>query len=885
MGEGLYEAPAESSQHMAAEDDKALIAEPAEESQAHVEDQQETPVTTAPAAVESQEAGKDSAAPASEDAPDVTTAPVGETDPLEPAAVAPEADEPLAAPEPETTSEGPVAADSLASGELAPGEGEGATLPEDHTVYSVRVGGSQNVVSSDTNNPKVQRQTSTLADFWQLEAVGEQRYQLVSAKDGSHLCYDENGVVGSVGKGIWLILERLNDTLSLTPEDWQDLRLTASGTEAGSALSLSEATGSELQQFVFTKMATLSEALQKGAEVRGGTYAITSGVGNSQTLDIKGGSKANKGNVQIYTTNNSDAQRFEIESVGGGLYTLRSYHSDLYLEAAGGGTSKGTNVHQYRGNGTLSQLWYLTKSGSSYVLHNAKSGLVLDVAKGKATKGTNVQLYTANGSKAQSFALVADRQLEEAAAAGKALVEGIYALKAGVGSNLVLDVTGGSTAKGANIQVYTFADAFAQKAELTYVGKGRYTIQFANSGKYLDIKGGSKSSGANVQQWSGNGSRAQQWYFVRNADGSFTVKSALSGMALDVAGSAKKANVRVATPTGAAAQAFTLNAVPLLKDGTYVFSSVLSPAQLFEVAGSSSKKGANVQINRMARSNGQQLQLAYQGNHAYTLTNKASGLVLEVAGGSTAKGANVRQWSSNGTPAQQWILGVTDSGALTLRNAKSGLYLDLKGGKSARGTNVQQWSGNGSKAQSFVPYADTSSFVTKGKTGYQNPSRYYQISAYNCVLPSYANGFYTYVSPSVISPTATRSECVEAFIAHAMKYLGTGYVWDWSMAPGQGVDCSGLVMQCLYAVGMQTPYNTYDHMYDPWQDHNAENMHADNKFKKIDFSQRMRGDLIFYSGHVAIYLGNDLIINATPPRVQIQSVYSWAVTGCSRVFV
>ena len=245
----------------------------------------------------------------------------------------------------------------------------------------------------------------------------------------------------------------------------------------------------------------------------------------------------------------------------------------------------------------------------------------------------------------------------------------------------------------------------------------------------------------------------------------------------------------------------------------------------------------------------------------------------------------MRQWRSNGTDAQKWVLGVSDDGGITIRSVKSGRFVDLKGGRFSSGTNVQQYSGNGTKAQSFVPYAISSSFVTAGKTGYQNPSRYYQISAYNCTLPSHAKGFFTYVTPSRVSPTATRNQCVEAFVRRAYEFMNTSYVWDWAMAPGQGVDCSGLVMQCLYSVGMQTPYNTYDHMYDPWQDHNAENMRVDSRFKQVPFSDRQRGDLIFYPGHVGIYLGNNQIINAYPPKVQIQSVFSWTVTGCSRVFV
>ena len=765
--------------------------------------------------------------------------------------------------------------------ELAPGEGTGKTLPEDQTVYSIASADSGLLVAKGSSDVVSQKPSTTLADYWKLEALGEQRYRIVSSKDGSFLSYTGGGVLGNVGKAVWLVLEHLNETLSLVPEDLAHLRLEA----ADGSLILAVARDAAAQQFRFTKMAPLTEALQKGAEVNEGIYALASGVGNKQTIDIKGGSKANKGNVQVYTANNTDAQRFTLTSVGGGLYTIKAFHSNRCLDAAGGGTTKGTNVQQYAFNGTLAQLWYLVKGESGYVLHNAKSGLVLDVAQGSAKKGTNVQLYRANGTKAQTFTLERDLPLEAAHAAGKVFEEGIYTLQMHVGSKLVLDVAGGSTAKGANIQAYQSNNTLSQKVELTYLGNGRYTIQSAVSGKYLDIKGGSMASGANVQQWTANKSRAQQWYFVKGASGRYTIASMLSGMVLDVAGSANKANVRVATSNGADAQQFTIKAVPLLADGTYVFSSVMSSANLVEVAGGSSAKGANVQLNRMARSNAQQWVLTYMGNHQYKLVNKASGKVLEVASGSKDKGANVRQWTSNNTPAQRWILGISDTGALTLRNANSGLYLDLKGGKSVRGTNVQQWTGNGTKAQSFVPYSNTSSFVTKGKIGYQNPSQYYQISAYQCVLPSYAKGFFTYVSPSVIAPDATRSQCVEAFIGRAMQYLGTGYIWDWSMAPGQGVDCSGLVMQCLYAVGMQTPYNPYDHMFDPWQDHNAENMHADNKFKKIPFSQRQRGDLIFYTGHVAIYLGNDRIINSTGPGVQIQSVYSWPITGCSRVFV
>lgn len=94
-------------------------------------------------------------------------------------------------------------------------------------------------------------------------------------------------------------------------------------------------------------------------------------------------------------------------------------------------------------------------------------------------------------------------------------------------------------------------------------------------------------------------------------------------------------------------------------------------------------------------------------------------------------------------------------------------------------------------------------------------------------------------------------------------------------------------MQSLYATGMNLGrYNPWDHYYTPGHDHYANDMWGDPRFKHLSFSQRRRGDLICYPGHIAIYLGNDMIIEAYPPRVRISSVYSSGnIRGVLRPFV
>ena len=183
-----------------------------------------------------------------------------------------------------------------------------------------------------------------------------------------------------------------------------------------------------------------------------------------------------------------------------------------------------------------------------------------------------------------------------------------------------------------------------------------------------------------------------------------------------------------------------------------------------------------------------------------------------------------------------------------------------------------------------------STSVWVGYRGYQNPAGYYQVSCCSVNIPHLNSGIFGYRTPSRIGTYATRDDCVNAMITRAFDYVGTTpYIWDYSCAPGVGVDCAGLVMQCLYATGMNLGrYTPWDHYYTPGHDHYANDMWNDPKFKHLSFSQRQRGDLICYKGHIAIYIGNDQIIEASSPRngVRVHSVYvGYEIKGVLRPFV
>lgn len=151
-----------------------------------------------------------------------------------------------------------------------------------------------------------------------------------------------------------------------------------------------------------------------------------------------------------------------------------------------------------------------------------------------------------------------------------------------------------------------------------------------------------------------------------------------------------------------------------------------------------------------------------------------------------------------------------------------------------------------------------------------------------------------YVSPMRINSESTKDDCINAMINTAYTYLGTSYIVGASGAPGTGVDCSGLVMQALYSAGLDlSPINPIRHA-SPGYEYESQNMYASSKFKTVSYENRQRGDLIFYSNangviiHVAIYLGNNQVIESWPNQVVVANIVNGQhsrVAGVRRPFV
>lgn len=77
-----------------------------------------------------------------------------------------------------------------------------------------------------------------------------------------------------------------------------------------------------------------------------GWYMIISGNSEDRVLDINDWSQSNGGNLEIYSKNNTTNQRFYLQYLNNGFYSIKAYHSGRYLHVTDGNNPQ-ANVHQW----------------------------------------------------------------------------------------------------------------------------------------------------------------------------------------------------------------------------------------------------------------------------------------------------------------------------------------------------------------------------------------------------------------------------------------------------------------------------------------------------------------------------------------------------------
>ena len=483
---------------------------------------------------------------------------------------------------------------------------------------------------------------------WAIEDAGNGLYRIVNAATGRVLGVSASGKLVTVSKG-----DARELSVTFAPSDFKCLR---SEQDADAAAHMSD--------------------------LPDGEYIVCSSKNYSFVLDVSGGSKDNSANIQLYTSNMSNAQRWTVSHDDKGYVTFRNAGSNKVIDVAGGNASSGTNIAQYVSNGTYAQKWIVAKrSDGSYLIESAlRPGFYLGSRGGKASNGANVEL----SSNQDNSRFVLLNTTPSVAKCDDILPEGYFTLSPACSSSgKVIDIAGGSSSNGANAQINDCNGTLAQLFSFEY-HDGYYLIRNAKSQKALDVAGGKLIPGSNIQQWACDDVNANRLFAaVDNGDGTFSFVSKSTGLVLDVVGASDsaQANLDAYLPNGSSAQKFSLHQVTeFLSEGAFTFESTTA-LKVLDVSGGSMEDDASVQLYASNDTLAQKWYVSKVSGleNTYEIECIGSAKVLSL----TDEGKLV-QLTANGVDSQRWHSALS-GGKIALQNAATGQYLCVSGSSSTLG--------------------------------------------------------------------------------------------------------------------------------------------------------------------------------------------------------
>jgi GH25 family lysozyme M1 (1,4-beta-N-acetylmuramidase) len=241
-----------------------------------------------------------------------------------------------------------------------------------YTVKNAKSGKALEVAGNSTKiKTKVQQYSSngSTAQHWMIRTAGAGVYRLVGSGSGKALDIPSGNLVSKAKLRTYTVNSSTAQTFN----------------------------------FVVSYTAAQLANAHKG-DVKDGTYVIKAATNAKYVAEVSKASRANKGNVRLYTSNGTKAQKWKLTHVSGGYVTLTNLNSGKVLDVYSGKNQIAANVDQYASNGSTAQKWIaIARSGKITLVSAINPNLVLDLAGGKVKLRTNIRLYSSNQSGAQQW--------------------------------------------------------------------------------------------------------------------------------------------------------------------------------------------------------------------------------------------------------------------------------------------------------------------------------------------------------------------------------------------------------------------------------------------------------------------------------------------------
>ena len=447
------------------------------------------------------------------------------------------------------------------------------------------------------------------------------------------------------------------------------------------------------QKFKFNKV----DVVTGTQSVQNGTYTISSALEFNQALDVYGASDDNYANIELYSRNGGNNQKYCLEYLGDGYYKIIALHSGKALTVRNSSTNIGANVDQESYIGIDSQKWVIKNAGGDYYYIISKcNGFYLDLHGGVSNSGTNVEVYYANYKDWQKFKLT----LTEINAQ-KTVESGNYIIASRLNTNKVIDIQGDITANNANVELWSNTGGNNQKFIITYLNDGYYTIKAFNSNKVLTVQNSSYLSGANVVQTFYRNLDSQKWAIQETTNGYYFIVNKLNGLVLDIQGATPKdgANAEVYERNSGNNQKFKFIKTTFsesISNGKYVILASSNNKKALDIEWASTENGANTQLWDSNGGSNQVFYIKYAGDGYYTIEAQCSKKLL------TVKNGNVIQQEANNLDSQKWVIQKADyNGNYSFRSKVNDLYLDIFNNNMTNRTNIGVYGENDQNSQKF----------------------------------------------------------------------------------------------------------------------------------------------------------------------------------------
>lgn len=280
-----------------------------------------------------------------------------------------------------------------------------------------------------------------------------------------------------------------------------------------------------------------------------GWYEIAPLANENMRLDVDDGKEGNGVTIKLFTRNGHAAQRFYVNNVGNGYFTMRT-GCNGYVDLEYGKTANGSRICQYEkeaDNGKCQKFRAIRRNNEAgvYLEPILQQGIAITCANHSTAAETKVVIWNRENSNYQKWKFIQTG----AVMLPVNVKEGLYSIQPMCAPSTELTVSGASKNLSTPVIIYCQNSAnhttkSHQKWYVTSVGNGYYKITAENSGLALNNHNGANVNGNPISIYTYSG-YCQEFRFYDAGNGYYAIQPKNTSGVLDVVGGGNANNTRV----------------------------------------------------------------------------------------------------------------------------------------------------------------------------------------------------------------------------------------------------------------------------------------------------------------------------------------------------